>query len=79
MNGLHSVGPLVQCPHKLEVENAADQAADAAGGEEDHLSGHQRDTQTGEDSQEFSITSITRLATAGQMNSVCVCSSLTNT
>lgn len=39
MDGLHGVGPLVQRPHELEVEDAADQAADAAGGEENHLKG----------------------------------------
>lgn len=39
MDGLHRVRPLVQCPHELEVEDPTDQAANAAGGEEDHLKG----------------------------------------
>lgn len=46
VDGLHGVGPLVQRPHELEVEDAADQAADAAGGEEDHLGGAERGGQS---------------------------------
>lgn len=40
MDGLHGVRSLVQRPHELEVEDAADQAADTACREEDHLKGN---------------------------------------
>lgn len=40
MDGLHGVRSLVQRPHELEVEDAADQAADTARREEDHLEGN---------------------------------------
>lgn len=40
MDGLHGVRSLVQRPHELEVEDAADQAADTARREEDHLKGN---------------------------------------
>lgn len=63
MDGLHGVGPLVQCPQKLEIEDATDQAADAAGGEEDHLkeaTKGQTDRHKGEDSQRSSATTSTQ-------------------
>lgn len=40
MDGLHGVRSLVQRPDELEVEDAADQAADTARREEDHLKGN---------------------------------------
>lgn len=40
MDGLHGVRSLVQRPDELEVEDAADQAADTACREEDHLKGN---------------------------------------
>lgn len=81
MDGLHGVGPLVQRPHKLEVEDAADQAANAAGGKEDHLEGGGATgggrRQTGEDSQKSARYQLhpRSAAPAGLMNGSCACSS----
>lgn len=73
VDGLHGVGPLVQRPHELEVEDAADQAADAAGGEEDHLGGGE-----GGAVRRAALATPADVCGAGRSaNGWCACSSLT--